>query len=63
MFALRTAAKHLATRGLLPATRQASLVCGATAARFSSSGAMDDLKTGTSAYMNLYPTKSTDGGK
>jgi 1-Cys peroxiredoxin 6 len=55
MFALRTAAKHLATRGL-PATRQA------TAARFSS-GAMDDLKTGTSAYMDLYPTKSTDGGK
>jgi hypothetical protein len=24
---------------------------------------MDDLKTGTSAYMDLYPTKSTDGGK
>ncbi len=23
--------------------------------------AMDDLKTGTSAYMDLYPEKSTDG--
>ena len=61
MFALRTAAKHLAARGL-PVTRQASLACGTTVARFSS-GAMDDLKTGTSAYMDLYPTKSTDGGK
>jgi hypothetical protein len=27
------------------------------------SSTMDDLKTGTSAYMNLYPTQSTDGGK
>jgi hypothetical protein len=25
--------------------------------------AMDDLKTGTAAYMDLYPTQSTDGGK
>jgi hypothetical protein len=24
---------------------------------------MDDLKSGTSAYMGLYPEKSTDGGK
>jgi hypothetical protein len=24
---------------------------------------MDDLKTGTSKYMGMYPEKSTDGGK
>lgn len=26
------------------------------------SSAMDTLKTGTAAYMDLYPEKSTDGG-
>ena len=47
--------RHLA-RNAAAASRSYSR---ATAVRMA---AMDDLKTGTSAYMDLYPEQSTDGG-
>lgn len=58
MFA-RSASRTLARAASTAAARHfAPLVASAAPRPFST---MDDLKTGTSAYMDLYPEQSTDG--
>eukprot|EP00977_Amphora_coffeiformis_P010767 scaffold2519_cov168-Amphora_coffeaeformis.AAC.4 len=54
---------RLAARGV---ARQAAMQLSRLTASYSTStmrlSKMDDLKSGTSAYMDLYPEASTDGG-
>lgn len=67
-----TASRHGATRSLaafsaVSASSSSSFAQArkspcASRRSFSSGGKMDNLKTGTSAYMDLYPEGSTDGG-
>ena len=54
---------RMSTTTVIRSTRPYTATTSRLLCRGGGGGKMDDLKTGTSFYMDLYPEKSMDGGK